>query len=247
MSFDINGKTVLVTGANRGIGKVIVEQFAKAGAGKIYATARKPESIQPLIDALGDKVVAMELDLAKPETIQAAAQNASDVHVVINNGGILLGDDALSNSAFETLEKELTVNLHGLMHMAMAFAPVLKANGGGVFAQLNSVASLRNFAPAATYSVSKAAAYSYTQMLHDRLAEQGTQVISVHPGPIATDMAASGGFLDIADPPEWVADAILDAMKTGDFHVFPDTMAKQFWEAYEPFGKNIVEPPLSKG
>ena len=106
----------------------------------------------------------------------------------------------------------MDVNVNGLIRMAQAFAPVLKNNGGGALIQLNSVASIKNFAPFTTYCASKAAAYSVTQSLKDLLGEQNTQVMSVHPGPIATDMADHAGMGDMAEPPSLVADAIVEAL-----------------------------------
>jgi short-subunit dehydrogenase len=147
----------------------------------------------------------------------------------------------------EALDREMQVNVYGLMRMAQAFAPVLKANGGGVFVQINSVASMKNFAGFATYSASKAAAYSMTQGLRDVLAEQGTAVISVHPGPIATDMAEKAGLGEIAEPPSVVPEAIIAALESGEFHVFPDTMAKQIGRAYHSFARDIVEANLMEG
>ena len=128
--------------------------------------------------------------------------------------------------------------------MAQAFAPILKENGGGAFIQLNSIASIKNFLPFTTYSASKAAAYSVTQGLRDLLSEQGTVVVSVHPGPIATDMANSAGFTEIAEPASLVADSIIDALNTGTFHAFPDTMAKQIEQAYQSYATNIIEVNL---
>ena len=137
--------------------------------------------------------------------------------------------------------------MFGLMRIAQAFAPILRANGGGALVQLNSVASIKNFADFATYSASKAAAYSITQALRDKLKEQGTQVFSVHPGPIATDMAQAAGLGEIAEPAVIVPQAILAAMQTGEFHVFPDTMAKQVAGVYQSFATNIVEANLMEG
>ncbi len=244
MSYDISGKTVLITGANRGIGKELLETVLKHGAAKVYAAVRNLDSAKPLVESHGEKVVPIEIDVTKPDTIKAAAKKASDVEVVINNAGVLKVASPLSEDAFDCLDFEMKVNVHGLMHMAQAFAPVLKANGGGVFANLNSVASLKSFADFATYAASKAAAYSITQGLKDKLSEQGTHVVSIHPGPIATDMAHSAGLDEVAEPPSIVAETFIDALKKGEFHVFPDTMAKQFWEAYKGFAKNIVEANL---
>jgi NAD(P)-dependent dehydrogenase (short-subunit alcohol dehydrogenase family) len=139
------------------------------------------------------------------------------------------------------MQFEFDVNVYGLLHMAQAFAPVLKKNGGGAFVQLNSVASIKAFADVGTYSASKAAAYSLTQSLRDVLAQQGTIVVSVHPGPIATDMADQAGLTKVAQPASVVADAVLAAIDNGDFHVFPDDIAKQIGGAYDSFAKNVVE------
>ncbi len=247
MSFDVDGKIALVTGANRGIGKAIVESLLQHGAAKVYAAVRDLDSAAPLVEAHGSKVVPLAIDLSQPDTIVAAAKFADDVQLVVNNAGVLKNATPLADDAIDSLKFEIDINVIGLMRMAQAFAPVLKANGGGAFAQLNSVASIKNFADFATYSASKAASYSITQALRDLLDEQGTAVVSVHPGPIATDMADNAGLTEIAEPPSLVGDGIVAALKAGDFHLFPDTMAKQIGEAYRSFAENVVEAQLMEG
>ena len=124
---------------------------------------------------------------------------------------------------------------------------MLKANGGGVFAQLNSVVSLKTFSNFTTYSASKSAAYAVTQALREVLNEQGTIVLSVHPGPMATDMGDDAGLTEIAESPTLVADGIIEALKAGDFHIFPDSMAKQIGGAYKDFAENVVVAAISEG
>ena len=247
MTYDINNKIILVTGANRGIGKVLVETFIERGAKKVYAAVRQVESVSPLVEKYGDKVVPIHIDLSNPQSIVAAAQTAQDVQVVVNNAGAFKGTTPLDSNAIASLEFEMNINVYGLIHMAQAFAPVLKANGGGVFAQLNSVVSMKTFSNFATYSASKAAAYSITQALRELLGEQGTIVLSVHPGPIATDMGDAAGLTEIAEPPSLVASGIIEALKNEDFHVFPDSMAKQIGGAYQSFAANVVEVNMSEG
>jgi NAD(P)-dependent dehydrogenase (short-subunit alcohol dehydrogenase family) len=244
MGFDISGKTALVTGANRGIGKAIVESFINSGAAKVYAAVRDPASAKPLVDQFGSKVVPIKLDLSDAQTILDAAKKATDVQVVVNNAGILKTASPLDSHAIQSLLAEFDVNVFGLLRVAQAFAGTLKANGGGAFVQLNSVVSIKTFPDFATYCASKAAAYSITQALRDKLGAQGTAVLSVHPGPIATDMAATAGLQDVADPPSVVGDGIVAALKAGDFHLFPDTMAKQIGGAYQSFAEGIVEADL---
>lgn len=240
-TFDVRGKVALVTGANRGIGRAITASLIEAGAAKVYAAVRRPESASDLVKDFGSKVVPIALDLSDDATIRAAASKATDVELVVNNAGVLEPAGPLDEHTFKALEYELDVNLFGLLRVARAFAPTLKKYGGGAFVQINSVVSLAAFPTGATYSASKAASYSITQSLRAVLAEQGTAVFSVHPGPIATDMATAAGIQDIAEPPALVGKAILAAFKSGDFHVFPDSMARDYGKAYESYAKSVIE------
>ena len=243
----IENKNILITGANRGIGKTIAETFLDQGAAKVYAAVRNPESVSDLVEKYGNRIIAIPLDLTDPESIQAAAAQATDVDVVINNGGVLQVATALEPEAFAAFDFELNVNVYGLIRVAQAFAPVLKQNGGGAFVQLNSVVSMKTFSNFGTYSASKAAAYSITQSLRELLGEQNTQVHSVHPGPIATEMGDAAGLTEIAEPAGLVPEAIIAALDSGDFHVYPDSMAKQIGAAYQSFAVNVVEADLSEG
>lgn len=237
----------MITGANRGIGKQILESFIEAGAARVYAAVRDVTSVTPLQEKYPGKVEALALDLSDPESISAAAAIATDVDIVVNNGGILHNATPFADNAIQALQQELEVNLFGWLHVARAFAPVLKNNGGGALVQLNSVVSVKGFAEFSTYSASKAASYSLTQTIRDQLKDQGTQVISVHPGPIATDMGAAAGFpADMSDSPTVVAEGIIQALANGDFHVFPDSMAKQIWQAYQGFAENVVDAQMSE-
>ncbi|MGF1498787.1 MAG: SDR family oxidoreductase [Elainellaceae cyanobacterium] len=247
MAYDIRDKVVLITGANRGIGKTMVDSFIEHGATKIYAAVRALDSASPLVDEYGGKVVPIHIDLADSKSINEAAEKAQDVQVVISNAGVLQTLTPLAKDAIASLKYQMEINVYGLISMAQAFAPVLKENGDGAFVQLNSVVSMKCFANFATYSASKAAAYSITQALRELLGEQGTMVLSVHPGPIDTDMGDAAGLTEIAEPPSLVAEGIIEALKAGEFHVFPDTMAKQIGDAYSSFAKNVVEADMMEG
>ena len=240
----VKGKVVLVTGANRGIGKSIVEEFLREGALKVYAGARNLETLNALVSQYGDRITPIKIDLNNPETILNAANVAKDADIVVNNAGILKISSPLATDAIAIMQQEVDVNVYGLMRVAQAFAPVLKRNGGGILVQLNSVVSLKNFANFATYSASKAASYSITQALRDILKEQGTQVVSVHPGPIATDMGNEAGLSEIAEPAVLVPQAIIKAIAEGSFHAYPDTMAKQIGSAYQQFATGVIEANL---
>lgn len=242
MSRSINGKVAIVTGANRGIGKSIVETFIEHGASKVYLAVRDPESTSELEANFGDKVVTIQADMTDTDSINRMAEKAQDVDIVVNNAGILLPSTMLEENTVEKLETEMDVNVYGLLRVAHAFSDILVKNKG-TLVQLNSLASFKNFTGLSTYCVSKAAAYSVTQALKNELEDKGVQVLSVHPGPIDTDMARSIEFHD-APPVSVVSDSIIEYLEAGEFHSFPDEMAVQFQQVYQDFAKNIVEANL---
>ena len=242
--YEITGRTALVTGANRGIGKAITESLITNGVKKVYAAVRKPATAEPLIAEYGGKVVPIEFDLGRDDLVKAAAEKASDTHIVINNAAVLRATTALSEDAIEALTFEMEMNVFGLIRIAREFAPVLKENGGGALVQLNSIVSMRCFPQFTTYCASKAASYSVTQALRKLLTNQGTAVFSVHPGPIATKMGDDAGLTKIAESPQLVADAIIEAFKTGEFHVYAGTLAKKMGRAYRIFAEYVVEADL---
>jgi len=246
-SIDIKGKAALVTGANRGIGREIVDALVRNGIGKVYAAVRTPDSAKPLQDQHGALVSVVPFDLTDQGLINEAAERAADVDIVICNAGVLQTATVFSENVFEALDFELQGNLYALIRTVRAFAPVLKRNGGGALVQMNSIVSMKCFPDFTTYCASKAASYAVTQALKFQLAEQGTSVFSVHPGPIATEMGDAAGLTPIAQPPALVADAIIEAFRTGEFHIWPDQMAQQIQGAYETYAKGVVEADMSEG
>ncbi|MFD1695758.1 SDR family oxidoreductase [Roseibium aestuarii] len=221
----IKGSTALVTGANRGIGKAFVTGLLARGAVKVYAAARNTHSLAPLVADHGDRVVPLTLDVTREQDVADAVARAGDISLLINNAGTAAFSSFTAEDAVESAREEMETNYIGPLRLSRAFAPVLKANGGGAIINLGSIASYVNFPVLGTYSASKAAVHSLTQGLRAQLAGQATQVLGVYPGPVDTDMAA--GFDTDKTSPEAVVKAILDALEQGEDSVFPDVASSQ--------------------
>ena len=241
MSFSVKGKVALVTGANRGIGKALVDSFIAEGASKVYLAIRDLNSSTDLVNTYGDKVAPVFLDLSKIESISALAEIAQDVEVVVNNAGMLSNGDLFADSFEQSFSNELEINTFGLVRIARAFDPILRAKKEAAFVQLNSVGSIKNFDGLTSYCASKAATYTITQALKSEWADSGIRVLSVHPGPIATDMAKQVGMFDDAVPTSVVSDAIVQSLKAGDFHLFPDALAQHLGSAYSGYASAVIE------
>ena len=215
---NIDGSIAFVTGANRGLGAAFTQALLERGAAKVYAAVRRrPDTITD------PRVVPVRLDLTDPDSIVAAAQQASDATLVINNAGISTRTPKLGDEA--GLRQELEVNYLGPIAVSRNFAPVLEANGGGALVNVLSVLSWVTLPTTAGYSAAKSALWSATNALRLTLAEQNTLVVAVHVGYMDTDMAAA-----ITTPkanPRAVADATLDAVQAGDHEVLADDLSRK--------------------
>jgi NAD(P)-dependent dehydrogenase (short-subunit alcohol dehydrogenase family) len=226
----IANQVVLVTGANRGIGRALVEEALRRGASRVYAGTRLPPLAHP--DA---RVTPLTLDVTSRAQTRAAADQVESLDLLINNAGIGLYDD-LSDRA--VLERHLAVNLFGTYGVTQAFLPVLIRSGGAIINNLSMMA----FAPVPltpAYSISKAAAFSLTQSLRALLAGRGVRVHAVLTGPTDTDMTR--GFDIPKASPESVARAIFDGVEKGEEDIFPDPMSASMAESWRGSAAKTLE------
>ena len=215
----IANSTVLVTGANRGIGLAFTRELLARGARKVYAGARDPSTIkQP-------GVTPVRLDVTKPEQVAAAVTLAGDVTLVINNAGVGQMGGFLAADSEEVARRQLETNFFGMLRVSKAFAPVLATNGGGALINVLSIVSWVNSGALAAYAASKSAAWSLTNSLRHELAAQKTQVLALHMGFVDTDLVRS------IDAPKTSAEDIvkrtLDGLEAGLDEVLADEWTKQ--------------------
>jgi len=227
-------KTVLVTGANRGIGQALVAEALARGARRVYAGTRQPFT-HP--DA---RVTPLTLDVTDAAQVRTAADAVESLDILINNAGIA-APDRLTD--ITVLERHLAVNLFGTHAVTQAFLPALVRSGGAIIniLSVNSVAAMPLIP---SYSISKAAAFSMTQSLRALLAGQGVRVHAVLPGPVDTDMIKG---VDIAKAsPESVAQAVFDGVGKGDEEIFPDSMSAPLADNWLNSPTKVLERQLAQ-
>jgi NAD(P)-dependent dehydrogenase (short-subunit alcohol dehydrogenase family) len=225
----IAGRAVLVTGANRGIGRALVEEALRAGAKRVYAGTRQPFAHPDR------RVTPLTLDVTNAAQTQAAVERVESLDMLINNAGVDLHGDLSDRGA---LEQHLAVNLFGTYGVTQSFLPLLTRSRGAII----NVLSLAAVAPlpfTPTYSISKAAAFSLTQSLRALLAGRGVRVYAVLAGPIDTDMTRE---LDIPKAsPESVARAVFDGVEKGEEEIFPDPVSASMAEGWRSGAAKALE------
>lgn len=232
----IENHTVLVTGANRGIGQALVQAFAEAGAKKIYATARDPRSLEATLASNRSKVTPLQLDVTNTKSVAAAADKASDVTILVNNSGVLDFGNIL-DTPLDKFDRNFGTNFYGKLAMARAFAPIIESNGGGAIVNMLTLVALASMPGLAVYNASKAAAWSMTQSLRASLGSRHIEVFGVFPGAVDTDMLA-GVEMPKTSPVD-VAKAIVLGIMEGREDIFPDQMSQQLYSSWRQDHKAV--------
>lgn len=203
---------VLVTGANGGIGTHLVHQALERGAAKVYASARTPRSWDD------DRIVPLALDVTDRASIQAAAEYAPDVTVLVNNAGTSVTTPGILTQTDDEIRANVDTNFLGPLHLARAFAPILAGKPGAAMVNIHSALSW--YAAAGIYSATKAALWSTTNSLRIELAPMGVHVVGVHVGYVDTPMAAHTN--DPKVDPANLARTVFDALEAGQYEVLAD-------------------------
>jgi NAD(P)-dependent dehydrogenase (short-subunit alcohol dehydrogenase family) len=230
---DIAGKSVLITGANRGIGRALVLEALDRGAARVYAATRKPAG--KLAGHHETRVVPLIFDVRAAHLIRAAADQVPTLDLLINNAGISMYDD-LSDRAL--LEQHLDVNLFGPYEVTRAFLPQL-IRAAGAIVNVLSLAAVASVPVIPAYSVSKAAALSMSQAQRALLAARGVRVHAVLAGPTDTEMSR-----DLTVPKasaESVAAAIFDGLLSGADDIFPDPLSQTVGDGWQDGPIKVLE------
>ena len=209
----INGSIALVTGANRGLGRLFARQLLDRGAARVYATARNPDQV----DVPGADV--LPLDITDPTSVAAAAAAAGDVTLLVNNAGVSTAQDLVTGDLAQ-IRLELDTNVLGTLSVVRAFAPGLAAAGGGAILNVLSRMSWLSYPGANSYAVAKAAEWSLTNGIRLELAAQRTQVTGLAMSATDTDMMA-GWDIPKNDPADVVRQA-LDGLEAGHLEIIAD-------------------------
>ena len=226
---DIANKTILITGANRGIGAALVKEALRRGAKRVYAATRSAsQSADP-------RVTPVTLDVTNVSQIARSTAEIDHLDVLINNAGVAIYDDL---SRADVIARHLAVNLLGLANVTNAFLPQLKRAKGAIVNNL-SMAGLAPLPVIPAYSMSKAAAFNLTQSLRALLANRGVSVHAVVLGPIDTDM--NRGFEIPKASPEAAARGIFDGLKNGEEEIFPDPASRSIAEGWRMGATKALE------
>ena len=231
----LKDQVILITGANRGIGKSLVEEALKKCARKIYATSRDLSNIPNFRD---DRVVALELDITNIHQIAKLKEATRDVQILINNAGSL-NKGTILKGEINGIEADMKTNYYGTVAMMREFASILENNAPSKIVNIVSIAAYSPLPSIAGYAASKAALFSATLSARIELAKKGIIVHMVNPGAIDTDMN-KGIDWDMPSP-DGIAKIILDKVEAGQLDIVPDEMGLGMFNIWKEEPSKLAE------
>lgn len=226
---EVVDKTILITGASRGIGQALVREALHRGAARVYA------GTPGVWQHADERVQPVALDVTDAAQVERAAAGLDQLDILINNAGIAMYDDLTKP---DLIEEHLAVNLFGALRVTRAFLPLLKRSKGAIVNNLSTSA----FAPLPiipAYSISKAAALSMTQSVRALLASSGVKVHAILTGPVDTDLTRSVNFPKASA--ESVATAIFNGLARDEEDIFPDPMSQAFADGWRAGPAKLLE------
>ena len=236
---NFKNKTILVTGANRGIGRQIVTALLCKGVTKVYAGSRSPESLPDFKD---NRVIPLQLDITRNDQISQVTKLANDVDILINNAGVAAFTSLLEGPD-DLLRRDMETNYFGTLDMVRHFVPILETRSNAAIVNIVSIAAFVNFPVIGGYSASKSALFSLSQGIRTELSSKGIAVHTVNPGPIDTELASEFP-MEKASPESTVHD-MLTALEKDEADIFPDVVSKEMigvWKNdYQQLEKMITD------
>ena len=231
----LEDKVILITGANRGIGKSLVEAALEKGVRKIYATSR---DLKKLPDFGDERVVALELDITNNSQISLIIEKTQDVQILINNAGTF-NQGTILEGEISGMQYDMKTNYYGTINMMRAFAPILENNAPSKIINIISIAAYSPLPSIAGYAASKAALFSATLSARTELAKKGIIVQMVNPGAIDTDMNKGSAWEMPA--PKGIAKIILDNVELDKLEIIPDEMGLGMFNAWKEEPSKLAE------
>jgi NAD(P)-dependent dehydrogenase (short-subunit alcohol dehydrogenase family) len=238
---EVKGRTVLVTGADGGIGRALVDAFVKAGAARVWAATRKPAK------AAGEDAVVrpLQLDITDGKSVAAAAKAAgADLDILVNNAGVTAIAGLLDADTTEGARREIEVNYLGTLEVIRAFAPSMKTRGQGVIVNVLTVLAHVNLPSMGSYCASKAAALSMTQGVRAELMPWGVRVAAIFPSTVDTPASADSPPPKLR--PAQVAGAVVAMIRDGTEDHYPGRFAADLHAGWRDSPK-VVERELGLG
>lgn len=220
-------RVILITGANRGIGKSLVKTLLEHDVKKIYATYR---DLNQMPDFNDDRVVPIPLDITNISDIAKTVIDTNDTEILINNAGVLSSGTILEGD-LNGMNYEMQVNYFGTINMMRAYSPILAKNQPSRIINIVSIAAYSPLPTIAGYAASKAALFSATQSVRIELANKGITVHAVNPGAIDTDMNKGSDW--VMPGPDSVAIKILQQIALENLDIIPDEIGQNMYNAWK--------------